>query len=569
MTFRTRLLVALLAAGVVPIVVLGVGVRSVMTERAIEQSRQRVASLVTVITEDIERQRLALGQRLSSLRSSLLQDNRFRLGAVQGSPSQRSYLLDYAGNAMRLAGLSMLQIQDADGTILSSGHFRNEYGRLDADLASQIAATAGGMAVVVARTPEGPFLVLARTDSVRVGGRVFAIVGGISLEREFLDRLARDDDLAVSYVYSEGVLPSRADLEIRTDEGIALDEIVAEIELPFVSSDPDTRSPAASKIVVTQSRAPVAALRRSINAWIAIAVAVTGTLALVLAGWLSGRLARPLAALARKTDQVDVDRLDVSFESERKDEIGQLSRVLGAMTERLRMSATKLKGAERRATVGDLARQLNHDIKNGLMPIRNVFRHLAEVAESQPGELGTIFAERRQTVESSMTYLENLATNYARLTPNIDTKPCDVNAAIEQAVRSLGGGPSRLQLELARELPPVLADTVVLRRIIENLVGNALDSLGSEPGTVTVSTELIDSGEHRFVVRMTIVDTGSGMTAEQLDRAFDDFYTTKEGGSGLGLPIVRRLVLDLNGTLRVESEPRVGTRCIVELPVGE
>ncbi len=569
MTFRTRLLVALLAAGVVPIVVLGVGVRSVMTERAIEQSRQRVASLVTVITEDIERQRLALGQRLSSLRSSLLQDNRFRLGAVQGSPSQRSYLLDYAGNAMRLAGLSMLQIQDADGTILSSGHFRNEYGRLDADLAPQIAATAGGMAVVVARTPEGPFLVLARTDSVRVGGRVFAIVGGISLEREFLDRLARDDDLAVSYVYSEGVLPSRVDLEIRTDEWIAPDEIVAEIELPFVSSDPDTRSPAASKIVVTQSRAPVAALRRSINVWIAIAVAVTGTLALVLAGWLSGRLARPLAALARKTDQVDVDRLDVSFESERKDEIGQLSRVLGAMTERLRMSATKLKGAERRATVGDLARQLNHDIKNGLMPIRNVFRHLAEVAESQPGELGTIFAERRQTVESSMTYLENLATNYARLTPNIDTKPCDVNAAIEQAVRSLGGGPSRLQLELARELPPVLADTVVLRRIIENLVGNALDSLGSEPGTVTVSTELIDSGEHRSVVRMTIVDTGSGMTAEQLDRAFDDFYTTKEGGSGLGLPIVRRLVLDLNGTLRVESEPRVGTRCIVELPVGE
>ena len=58
------------------------------------------------------------------------------------------------------------------------------------------------------------------------------------------------------------------------------------------------------------------------------------------------------------------------------------------------------------------------------------------------------------------------------------------------------------------------------------------------------------------------------MTSEQLERAFDDFYTTKESGSGLGLPIVRRLVMDLNGVLRVESEPRVGTRCIVELPVG-
>ena len=65
---------------------------------------------------------------------------------------------------------------------------------------------------------------------------------------------------------------------------------------------------------------------------------------------------------------------------------------------------------------------------------------------------------------------------------------------------------------------------------------------------------------------MSVADNGRGMTRAELDQAFDDFYTTKEGGTGLGLTIVRRLIQDLGGRLRVETEPGVGTRVIVELP---
>jgi signal transduction histidine kinase len=70
------------------------------------------------------------------------------------------------------------------------------------------------------------------------------------------------------------------------------------------------------------------------------------------------------------------------------------------------------------------------------------------------------------------------------------------------------------------------------------------------------------------LVRLTVADTGPGMSREQLDRAFDDFFTTKEGGTGLGLSIVRRLVADLGGALRIETEPGAGTRAIVELPAA-
>jgi signal transduction histidine kinase len=67
-------------------------------------------------------------------------------------------------------------------------------------------------------------------------------------------------------------------------------------------------------------------------------------------------------------------------------------------------------------------------------------------------------------------------------------------------------------------------------------------------------------------VRIAVSDTGRGMSKTELDRAFDDFYTTKSGGTGLGLSIVRRLVLDSSGSLTVETEPGEGSTFIVELP---
>ena len=65
-----------------------------------------------------------------------------------------------------------------------------------------------------------------------------------------------------------------------------------------------------------------------------------------------------------------------------------------------------------------------------------------------------------------------------------------------------------------------------------------------------------------------MADTGPGMTRDQLDRVFDDFYTTKPGGTGLGLSIVRRLVMDLDGAIRIETQPGAGTRVVLELPVA-
>jgi signal transduction histidine kinase len=142
-----------------------------------------------------------------------------------------------------------------------------------------------------------------------------------------------------------------------------------------------------------------------------------------------------------------------------------------------------------------------------------------------------------------------------------------VNAIVRQALRNTAGDGTGLHLDLSEQLPTVLGDGLMLRRILENLVGNAVDSVIGRPGgLVTISTEPAGDRDHATGVRIIVADTGSGMTRAELDRAFDDFYTTKPQGTGLGLSIVRRLILDLNGTLRVETEPGAGTRIVVELP---
>ncbi len=316
------------------------------------------------------------------------------------------------------------------------------------------------------------------------------------MDSSFLQRLVRDPELAVSLL-----LPRDSAVQ---DSALI---VGPPLPLPYVDAVDGPGTVERAQIVVTRSSALLASLQRNVNLWFAAAVLVAALAALLLAGWLSTRISAPVEA---------------------------------------------------RIAIGDLARQVNHDVKNGLAPLRNVFRHLTQVARDAPAELPKVFAERQGTVESSINYLETLAANYAKLSPQSERKATDVNALVRETIGASGA----VRTKLAEGLPPVSADALVLRRVIENLVSNALDSFDGNAGTVTVTTE-----GGKGVVRIAVSDTGRGMSKAELDRAFNDFYTTKAGGTGLGLSIVRRLVLDSNGSLDVETEPGKGSTFIVEIPI--
>jgi signal transduction histidine kinase len=533
-SLRTRILLAFAAIVVIPIALLAFGVRQVMTRRLSDEYQLRVNTVVQVIRDDLEREGAGISARLASLETALVNDSKFRL-AVVGVEFEQKYLKDYARTAMGLTGLSVLRIEDSDGRILSAG-------------------------------PERDSLALARRESFAIGDQTFTLTGGIVVDEAFLDRLARDREIGVSLRYPGGEL-STDTVRLKPD---ATDDAAVgeELQVPLIR----TREGAPHEVVqahlrVVQPLTPLRSLVRSADSWFLATAAGTGITALLLAVWVSSRISRPLADLAEKTAVLDLDRLDVRFD-EGTGEVGRLSGLLGELTDRLRSSRARLRVAEHRVATGILARQVNHDIKNGLIPLRNVFRHLSQVQQDDPHALPAVYAERRQTVDSSLAYLEALATNYARMYTPVKPRPCDLNAlAAEVASNARSHDRNDVVTQLDPNLARVAGDPIAFVRILENLVNNALDSLESKAGQVTISTESIQrDGEPG--VRLTVADTGCGMTAEETGRIFNDFYTTKKDGTGLGLSIVRRLVMDLQGTIGVESTPGTGTRVTIEIPTG-
>ena len=130
MTFRARIMLALGGVALLPIGALAVVVRHEMTRRLTSSEESRIAGLESLTRDALTRESDRIAVRLRSLAAALADDNRFRLAALGRGDGDRAYVLDWGGRAMGLTGLSMLQLQDQEGRILSSGHFRDEFDRL-------------------------------------------------------------------------------------------------------------------------------------------------------------------------------------------------------------------------------------------------------------------------------------------------------------------------------------------------------------------------------------------------------------------------------------------------------
>ncbi len=575
MSSRTRVLLGSVFLVWIPILAVVMVIRTEMNRRLTAEHDRRVETLLGVVETDLWHRTDAVRKSIDGLRTEILEDNRFRL-ATGGIPTERGYLLDYAERAMGLLGLSMLQIQDSQGRILSSGHFRNDFDRLEPELPAAIARSNTNYALVHSRTPAGRMLALASVDSLRLGSNLFTLVGGVAVEDVLLAFAAPDSNMALSLLYPGGAISSDPRLGFRLSRGWqregwtweeafpGSDYVTRPMPVAYVS---DQGAPGQGTLIASYSLLPQREILRSLDIWLGgvLLVAVLGTLILML--WASRRMTRPLEELAERTTGVDLDRLDTLFPTGRSDEIGDLSRFLNSMIRRLRTRVHELRDAERRAAQGELARQINHDVKNGLLPIRNVFRHLREVAKDDPEQLSAVFEERQGVLDSSIGYLESLAENYSKLYQPNPRQSCDLNAVVEAVASSRsGGGKIEYEVRLESSRSQILADPVALRRIVDNLVTNAEESLPETGGKVTlVTADRRDEGGLR-TVSLTVADTGSGSPPEIQKKIFDDFFTTKSTGAGLGLSIVRRMVADSSGSIRVQSETGRGTRFIVEWP---
>lgn len=577
MNLRGQILLGSVILAVLPLVLVILSIRSAVEERFTAFDTARVENQMRIVQDDLDRQNREIAELLDNLAETLAEDNDFRLATVGGREDLHGYLLDFAPRQMALMDLDMLLIQDGQGMTLSSGHFRGAFGVLDPDLADQIARAPRGQALVNVRDPDGTFLALARTRTVTLGGRPFHLTGGARLDQERLGSLNREGDLALALVWPGGHFATSESL----DRSLGQDRSALEVEYLLRRGGTIVRSQHLPLIdqgrlgdawlLVTHDRASLKELLRDMNLRMGAVLLLAVAGSVLLAVLLAGRISKPLRELATATEGLDLDRLDVEFTSDRRDEVGRLARLLGDMTARLRDGVRRLRQAEQRATTGEMARQVNHDIRNGITPLRNVMRHLAEVSQMQPEQLARIFRERQETLEGGLAYLEDLATRYARLSPGRNPESCRLDEIVAAVLADPTSPPeTRLVNAVPANLPPVLADPVSLRRIMENLVRNAVESLPEGLGTVTVDAAL-DEDPHLEEMRIlvSVSDTGCGIAPEDHDRIFNDFFTTKEGGTGLGLSNVRRLAADCGANIRVTSEPGRGTTFRLSFPVPD
>jgi signal transduction histidine kinase len=537
MTFRIRLVLALLAAALIPLLVFAIGVRREFNTRLaraeLDENTRAAAATRDALTDAGAR----IAGRLAVIASDLGRDTRTTL-ALAGDQASRAWLIDYAGPSMETAGLDMLQLQDSAGTILSAGQYRNLYGQR----APVPGAARDTNVVLRARVPTGEIPVLARSVPLEVAGTVLTLSGGVTIDSAWLADLVPDSAIAASLLVRGDSAPSLAFWSAK---------------FPYLGQRPGD----SASVVLWRRASNVAGLRHSITQRLASALALSGIVAAALALLLGARMSRPIRQITEQAEQVDLEHLDRDFASARGDEIGRLSTALGAMQHRLRSSLLDLRDAERRAATGDLARQVNHDIKNGLAPIRSVVRYLSEVARGDDAEaLQRAYADREPVLESSVRHLDELARRYARQTPLGASTTVAVASVLHEVVQAANDPRVGLRLPDGPG-PRVAGDTVSIRRIVENLVSNAIESLPDGGGSVEVALE-----SDGATVRITVADTGRGMSRAELDRAFHAFQTTKPGGTGLGLASVRELVTALGGALRASSSPGAGSQFVVTLP---
>jgi signal transduction histidine kinase len=533
MTFRTRLFLALGLATALPVAAMGLAARRILADQAGSDADRAAAEAEEVVTVVLGGERIRTGTALGALARRLADDDRMRFVAA-GAPDARAWLESELDAAMRLNDLDLLHLLDADG-------------------------------ILVAGSGQGT--VVATAEPVTASTREYVLVGGRSVDPEapagqlpegLAARLLRPGEPeraaegwktvgSVGVGLYDGATARRSDGAAAAAAGAAGAVGTGVME---------------GRIVITQDLAPYAGRQRSLDLGVALSLALAVPAALLVAAVLARSLARPLGELAGRAETMDLGREGQAFDIGRSDEVGTLAAALDRMNDRLVASAARLQSAERAAATGDLARQVNHDLKNGLAPIRHVLRHLKGVAHDDPGRLPQVFLEREPSLEESLAYLETLARSYgARRAP---TGRADVNAAARAVAAEHAG--RQVRLELAEPAPHARADDVSLRRILGNLVGNALDALDAAPRAaegVTISTA--PGGES---VHCVVEDRGRGMSHDELARVFEAPFTTKPGGSGTGLAVVRRLVEELGGSIRVETAPGRGTRVELTLPAA-
>ncbi len=227
---------------------------------------------------------------------------------------------------------------------------------------------------------------------------------------------------------------------------------------------------------------------------------------------------------------------------------------------------TPLIRAQKVAAWREVARRLAHEIKNPLTPIQLSAGRLRRHFQAAPAADKTLVDECTETIVGEVESLKGLVDEFSQFArmPSPKTVPTDLGQLISETVALYNGifADVRIEQRFAPGLPLVRLDAEQIRRVIINLVDNAIEAINRR-GTIVLEAQLDAANS---IVRVIVADDGPGIPPAEREKLFLPYYSTKGRGSGLGLAIVRRIIAEHGGSIEVGDNLPHGTRFTIELP---
>ena len=356
----------------------------------------------------------------------------------------------------------------------------------------------------------------------------------------------------------------------------------------YASRERELPNAGVARLRVWVPRAELVAGREELIVTAAFAVGGSLIFAMLAGYWLARRVSRPLVALANAATDVAAGARDRELPLPRgAREVRELTEAFNIMISDVAKFEQQLRQSERVAAWRDIARRIAHEIKNPLSPIQMAIETLKRVWDRKHPDFDQIFRESTATIleeVARMTRIVSEFSDFARM-PAPKPQRIELVELANQVLTLLHETAPEVEVTLASN-GPVHAelDPDQLRQVLINLIKNGFEALTGEKRGAAVgagpsaASSPVKAGPPRLEVRVenevagagaariVVTDDGPGMSPEAQKKLFTPYFTTKQQGTGLGLPIVQRIVAEHGGTITVDSTPGVGTRFVLRFP---
>ncbi|MDR0301889.1 MAG: HAMP domain-containing protein [Treponema sp.] len=280
------------------------------------------------------------------------------------------------------------------------------------------------------------------------------------------------------------------------------------------------------------------------------------------------RITHPIVELTEATRRVAEGDFAIQILSRRNDELGLLIRSFNAMVQDLEKSRAALEKKEKISIWQNMAQQLAHEIKNPLTPIKLSAERVLRRWRNNPEEIGEILESSMMAIIQETEGLSTLLNEFRTLSKPME--PSQTWTVLRESVEELINAYSTSYPQVQFDIDHVDKNIVVkiekhrVAQILANLIINAIDAMNGT-GSIEIRTDLVKKRDVLYC-RLSVKDSGKGIGKQDIHLLFTPYYTTKESGTGLGLPIVERIVNDHGGAIWFDSAEGMGTTFYIDLP---